>query len=115
MWIFFDWVFGNKGHVFRLVFVIMFKMMWDILLLNRQSLLYSFVIAFIIGFILAIGSCKLNREHKKKGFKNGSLYGKTKEIDQQMYKDYRDSLSADSNSSSYLKDNIEHHANKRFY
>lgn len=93
----------------------MLEMIWNVLVLNKQSLVYSFVIAFIIGFVLAIESYKLNREHKKKGFKKRALYGKTKEIDKQMYKDYKDFMSADSSSSAYLKDDIEHHANKRFY
>ena len=30
----------------------------------------------------------LNKEKKKKGFRNGILYGKTKEIDKKIYEDY---------------------------
>ena len=62
----------------------MFEIIWCVLLANRWQLLYVFIISFIIGIILAIETCKLNKEHRKKGFRDGKLYGKTKEIDQQM-------------------------------
>ena len=56
----------------------MLEIIWCVLLANRWQLLYVFIISFIIGIILAIETCKLNKEHRKKGFRDGKLYGKTK-------------------------------------
>lgn len=79
---------------------------------NKFQLLLVFVVFFIIGCILSIAACGINKEKKKKGFKDGRLHGKAKKIDKQLYDDFKDLDPAERYS--YLKDNMEHHASKKF-
>jgi len=76
---------------------------------NKEQLLLVLVICFIIGFVIAMMTSGYNKEKKKKGFKEGRLYGRSKEIDRQMYNDFKDK-----SESHYLEDSTEHHANKKF-
>lgn len=79
---------------------------------NRFQLLMVFVIFFIAGCILSLATCKINKEKKKKGFKDGRIHGPVEKIDQQLYDNFKEL--DPSQRSLYLKDDVEHHASKKY-
>ena len=83
------------------------------IMMNWRMFLLVFFAAFIAGFILAMSTTGLNKQKKKKGFRNVILYGKTKEIDKKIYEDYKETRSI--GNYSYLYDDTEHHATKKFH
>lgn len=78
---------------------------------NYSVYIILFISFFLIGFLLAMATRNLNKEKKKKGFKGGRLYGKAKEIDEQLTEEYKDAADL---HTSFLQDTMEHHASQKF-
>ena len=55
------------------------NMTWEMIKIsfisNKEQLLLVLVICFVIGFVIAMMTSGYNKEKKKKGFKEGRLYG----------------------------------------
>ena len=75
------------------------------------ELLLMFFACFAIGMLLALSTCFYNREKKKKGYRTKQMRGADKELDERMYQEFKEHQQK---QSAYLKDSMEHHANKKF-
>lgn len=79
--------------------------------LNSDALLLVLFISFLIGLIMGFATSRINCEGRKKGFTRKCAGEDDQELDRQMYEEYKE---AEKSKLLYPKDDVEHHASKKF-
>ena len=92
------------------------KILWES---NISTLLFSFFLSFLIGFVLSMIPLLESRDKRKKRFKNDRLFEKDRELDKRITKDVKNggTYRIDFDSDTFrvlLSDDMESHSNKKY-
>ena len=79
---------------------------------NWQMLLVLFICMFVLGLFISFLTIYINQEGYKKHFRGSNMNRFEKSLDEKLMEEYREGLG--DSASMYLKDEQEHHANKKF-